>query len=65
MKYCKNCKQLVKPVKRDWSWIAFFLFLGIFYPIYRIFVPSNRCPICKSKSLMSKGKAKKQNLLEA
>lgn len=65
MKYCKNCKQLVKPVKREWSWVVFFLFLGIFYPIYRIFVPANRCPICKGKTLISKSKAVKENLLQA
>lgn len=63
-KYCKNCKQLVRPVKRDWSWIAFFLCLGMFYPIYRIFVPANRCPMCKSKSLIGKRKAKRLNLIE-
>lgn len=64
MKYCKNCQQQVNPTKRDWSWIAFFLFLGIFYPVYRIFVPKNRCPICKSKSLISVSKAKSLSLME-
>jgi len=54
VKYCKNCNQMVKPTKKEWSWVVFFLLLGIFYPVYRIFLPRNRCPICGDKSLVKK-----------
>lgn len=47
--FCPNCKQGVTPVKKEWSWVVFFLFFGILYPVYRMFLSRNRCPMCKTK----------------
>ncbi len=65
MKFCTNCKRTVRPTKKPWSWLEFFVFLGIFYPIYRISLPTDRCVICGGKTLISRKKAVSEGLLEA
>lgn len=60
MKYCPNCKQMVKPVKTPWSWgwfLAWILTAGIVYIAYHLFLKrKNKCPICGLKVVRRKPK---------
>ena len=48
--YCEGCNKQVKGTKKEFSWGAFFLGLGIIYSLYRVlFCYRNRCPICGLK----------------
>lgn len=50
MRYCPNCKQMVRPVKSGFSWGVFLLCLGIFYLPYHWWIkPRKYCPICGSR----------------
>jgi len=53
MKYCKNCKQNVQPIKK-FSWGLFILFLGVFYLLYYILMKKKSCPICHSRNFEHK-----------
>ncbi len=60
-KYCTLCQRYIDPVKKKFSWGVFILCFGIFYLPYRIlFVHKNRCPVCGTNKLISKGKHEKQ-----
>lgn len=65
MKFCTNCKKMVRPIKKPWSWLEFFALLGIFYPIYRLLLSADRCVVCGDKTLISRTKAVSEGLLEA
>jgi len=56
IRYCKNCKQKVKPIKK-FSWLIFILGLlafgvgALLYLIYYYIIKkSTRCPICGVKT---------------
>ena len=57
MKYCKNCKQNVKPIKK-FSWGMFILFLGVFYLIYYFLLKRKSCPMCHSRNFTRKENTK-------
>lgn len=48
MRYCHACERTVRPVKY-FSWVAFFVFLGIFYLPYYLLFKRPECPICRGK----------------
>ena len=59
MKYCKNCKQNVKP-KKEFSWLWFILWCfgagvgGIVYLTYYFFIKRKVCPMCKARNFTVK-----------
>jgi sarcosine oxidase delta subunit len=53
MKYCPYCKRMVKPVKK-FSWLAFFLCLGVFYLPYYFLFKRKECPFCGARDLLDK-----------
>lgn len=53
MKFCPSCLKNVSPIKR-FNWAVFLLLCitmigGIFYLVWYIIKPKNRCPICGCK----------------
>lgn len=59
IKYCPLCERNV-PATKKFNWPIFLLFCitmigGIFYIIWYIIRPNNRCPICGSNGLMTQG----------
>ncbi len=48
MKYCVHCQRNVQPEKR-FSWVAFIVFLGIFYLPYYLIFKRKQCPICAGR----------------
>lgn len=50
LNHCRNCNKGVVAVRKEWNWVAFFLFFGMGYVVYRfLFSKKNRCPICGDK----------------
>jgi len=53
MKYCRNCTQNVQPVK-NFSWVWFIVFLGIFYLPYYLLLKKKVCPMCGARNFEHK-----------
>jgi len=67
VKYCPLCDRNVEATK-SFNWPIFIILLlcggiGIFYFIYYLLKPKNRCPICGTKKLQTTDKAAKDAII--
>jgi hypothetical protein len=53
IQYCPLCERQVEPIKKfSWGWFLVWCLTGvggIFYILWYLVKPKNRCPICRAK----------------